>query len=65
MNREEFQKEVLKQIDVEAIAVKLIKGDFIATDMEITRDWYGMETEVNMVLPEGVEITIKRTGVKW
>jgi hypothetical protein len=65
MNREEFHKEVLNRIDVEAIAVKLIKGDFTATSMEVSQDWYTRETEVDLVLPEGVEITIKRTGVKW
>lgn len=72
MNEESLTKHALELLDIEDLAVSMIKSDFIVTEisrsMEPTgihhstgREYFNEQTlEVAIVLDDGTEITIKK-----
>lgn len=65
MKNRELQKILNKEIDLEEIALFLIKGDYKVLNITQTSEFgCGWELEADLLLPNGVRITFDREGWK-
>lgn len=62
VNHHELTKAVTKELNLEQIALDLIKENHVVTHVTVETSLQAKSYEVEMFLPDGTEITIKKEG---
>jgi hypothetical protein len=61
------EKEIVEEIndvlELEKVACEIIKGDYGVVSYSVERDCYGTEYEVEMLLSNGVRLTVNKEKV--
>ncbi|MDA1509650.1 hypothetical protein ORN01_25065 [Bacillus cereus] len=63
MNAERMKNQTNKQVDMDKLALDIIKGNYQVVATEQSRSLECMDRfEADIVLPDGITLTVKREG---